>query len=259
VLLLAAALGSLAAPPVATADHGPPPWASGPEVESPLEAIAAQAVSDLIVQRPVQVRCHGEQEWEAATAELGWDGARVAGFAWIGGTVAELAPDTCVHLDEFWNEGAAEKRCRATFTVFAPAAPVRIRVKVRVRVDGRWRTRISTVKILRDATELVPVREQRLVRCAEFPQRVHAVQTLAHEAFHLAGIRSEAEADCYAMQTIGAVGLRLGADPWFAAEMRGWMWSWYQSHQATKPSEYFSPDCHEDGPLDLTPGDAHWP
>jgi hypothetical protein len=259
LLVLAAAFGALAAPPVAAADHGAPPWASGPGVESPLEAVAAQAVSDLIVKRPVQVRCHSDQEWQVANAALGWDASRVAGFAWIGGTVAELSPDTCFHLDEFWNDGAAEKRCRSTFTVYAPAAPVHLRAKVRVRVNGKWRTRVTAVKILRDATEYVPVRAQRLVRCAEYPQRVHAMQTLAHEAFHLAGIRGEAEADCYAMQSVGAVGVRLGADPAFAAEMLGWMWSWYESHQATKPSEYFSPDCREDGPLDLTSGDTRWP
>jgi hypothetical protein len=259
LLILAAVLGSLGTAPVAAADHGPPPWVSGPDVESPLEAAAAQAISDLIVKRPVQVRCHGDQEWEAANAALGWDASRVAGFAWIDGTVAELSPDTCLHLDGFWNDGAAEKRCRRTFTVFAPPAPAHIRTKVRVRVNGRWRTRISTVKVLRDASELVPVREQRLARCAEFPQRMHAVQTLAHEAFHLAGIRGEAEADCYAMQSLGVVGIWLGADPAFAAEMLGWMWSWYESHQVTRPSEYVSPDCHEDGALDLTPGDGRWP
>jgi hypothetical protein len=259
LLVLAAAFSSLAAPPVASADHGPPPWASGPDVESPLEVAAARAISDLIVLRPVQVRCHSEQEWEAANAALGWDASRVAGFALIGGTVAELSPDTCLHLDGFWNHGAAEKRCRSTFTVFAPPAPAHVRTKVRVRVNGRLRTRISTVKVLRDATEFVPVREQRFVRCAEFPQRMHAMQTLAHEAFHLAGILGEAEADCYAMQSLGVVGIWLGADPTFAAEMLGWMWSWYESHWVTRPSEYFSPDCHEDGALDLTPGDGRWP
>jgi hypothetical protein len=259
LLVLAAACGFLAAPPVAAANSGPPPWASGPDVESPLEAAAARAVSDLIVLRPVQVRCHSELEWEAANAALGWDASRVAGFAWIDGSVAELSPDTCLHLDTFWNGGAAEKRCRSTFTVFAPPAPAHIRTKLRVRVNGRWRTRISTTKVLRDPTELVPVREQRLVQCAEFPQRMHAVQTLAHEAFHLAGIRGEAEADCYAMQRLGVVGIWLGADPAFAADMLGWMWNWYQHHQVTKPSEYFSPDCREDGPLDLTPGDGNWP
>jgi hypothetical protein len=262
LLACASALVALVAPAVAEADHGERPWSSGPGVESSLEAAAGKAISELIVKRPVQVRCHSEQEWAVANAALGWDPAGVAGFAGVGGTVAELSPDTCFHLDEFWNGGAAQKRCQTIFTAFQTTTtkiPVKLRKKVRVKVKGTWRTRIRTVTVLREMKQEVRVADQRLVQCEEFPQRTHAVQVLAHEAFHLAGIWDEAQTDCYAMQWIGPVGIRLGADPAFAAEMTDWMWSWYQSYQATKPSEYFSPDCREDGPLDLTPGDGRWP
>lgn len=257
LLVLAALLGSPATAAGATAAEHPPPWASGPDVDSALEAAAAAAVSEAITHRSVRIRCHSAEEWAAVSSPLGWDPTRVAGFAWIGGSVAELSPPTCLDLDSFWNEGAAEKRCLGTFNVFAPA-PVDVRRKVRVRLpDGR--SRVSVVKILRDGLEERRAREHRLVRCAEFPQRTHAVNTLAHEAFHLVGVRDEAIADCYAMQTIERVAVELGADPAFAVEMAAWMWSWYERYQETKPPEYVTPDCREDGPLDRSPGDGRWP
>ena len=39
-----------------------------------------------------------------------------------------------------------------------------------------------------------------------------AVHTLAHEAVHLAGVRNEAEAECYGLQTSTSSRVRLGAD-----------------------------------------------
>ena len=262
LLALASVVATLGIASTADAGGSDPPWSSGPDVDSPLEAAAGAAVSDVVVGRTVRVRCNGEEEWEVVVAALGWDPGRIAGFAWPGASVAELSPATCLDLDQFWNDGAAEKRCLGTFVSFRTTTvrvPVRVRKKVRVRVDGKWRTRVKVVTAWRETRQDVPVLEDRLVRCGEFPQRTQAVQTLAHEAFHLAGVRDEAAADCSAIQKLDAVARRLGADWAFATDMQAWAWSWYQEHQGAKPPQYFSPECRADGALDLTPGDGRWP
>lgn len=257
LVLLAAAVGAATSAPLAAAGHGPLPWATGPDVDSPIETAAAEAVSASIVGRPVRVRCHSEQEWVAANAPFGWDAARIAGFASIGGAVAELSPATCFHLDEFWNGGATEKRCRVAAADFGRVLVER--KKTRVRTPAAQRARVVVDKILREANEYANATADRLVRCADYPQRTHAVHTLAHEAFHLAGTVEEAEADCYALQLLVPVAMRLGARQTFAGGMAAWMWSWYETHQASKPPEYSSPECGPDRGLDLTPGDGRWP
>jgi hypothetical protein len=100
-----------------------------------------------------------------------------------------------------------------------------------------------------------------LNRFAERPttadtDQLSALNTLAHESWHLAGVQSEAKTQCRAMQTIATVAIRLGAEPMFAQLLAERF-----EHELTaglRP-EYQTPACHDGGPLDLRPGDPVWP
>jgi hypothetical protein len=83
-----------------------------------------------------------------------------------------------------------------------------------------------------------------------------ALHVLAHESFHVAGVRDEAETDCFALQRVAFVAGRLGGDPaeaqQFAALARA-------DRAVTAPAEYRTPLCYDGGPLDLDPASRVWP
>ena len=85
---------------------------------------------------------------------------------------------------------------------------------------------------------------------------LHALQTLAHEAWHLAGTRDEAITECYAVQTTALVAERLGASPPIAHRAAGAV---LLQIYPQMPAEYRSSDCRDGGPLDLRPGTPVWP
>jgi hypothetical protein len=83
-----------------------------------------------------------------------------------------------------------------------------------------------------------------------------SLNALAHESYHLAGVRNEARTQCYALQAIDFVALKLGADDEQAREM-----AIYASNEIPPqmPDEYSSPECHNGGKYDLRPDDPDWP
>jgi hypothetical protein len=83
-----------------------------------------------------------------------------------------------------------------------------------------------------------------------------AVNALSHEAWHLAGVREEAIAQCYALQTNAATAVRLGATPEDAEAVATFV---LRDVQPALPSDYRSADCHDGGPLDLHPDRGNWP
>jgi hypothetical protein len=85
---------------------------------------------------------------------------------------------------------------------------------------------------------------------------LHALQTLAHESWHLEGQRSEAITECYALQTTAEVAERLGATP---PEGQSAARAVSTLLYPRMPPEYQTRDCHDGGPLDLHPGSSLWP
>jgi hypothetical protein len=83
-----------------------------------------------------------------------------------------------------------------------------------------------------------------------------SLNTLAHESYHLAGVRNEAETECYALQAIDFVAHRLGASD---AQARALASFSFQNLPGRMPAEYTSPQCHDGGRLDLRPDDPVWP
>lgn len=90
----------------------------------------------------------------------------------------------------------------------------------------------------------------------ELVETAQAFSTLAHEAYHLAGVRDEAAAECYAVQTVDFVAQEFGAG---AAQGR-LIAQWAERTSArTHPAEYHSVECRPGGALDLRPGSPVWP
>ncbi len=86
-----------------------------------------------------------------------------------------------------------------------------------------------------------------------------ALATVAHESFHLRGIRSEARAECDGMQTIAFVGERLGATASQARAVARFYWfRLHGSHRRWEPA-YWSQECRNGGELDLRKSDPNWP
>ena len=83
-----------------------------------------------------------------------------------------------------------------------------------------------------------------------------AVHTLAHEAFHLRGIESEAMAECYALQNTAFVAEGLGIDDATAQRIQTWV---YVKGYPNEPDEYRSDECRDGGELDLRPGSPAFP
>ena len=97
---------------------------------------------------------------------------------------------------------------------------------------------------------------------AAFPDRpddeetVRSVNTLAHESWHLAGVRNESAAECYAIQTIELTAKRLGADD---ARARQLALAFLVTQYERMPSAYRSAECRDGGDLDLHRDSPVWP
>ena len=87
-------------------------------------------------------------------------------------------------------------------------------------------------------------------------ETARALSTLAHEAFHLAGIRDEAAAECYAIQTVDFVTKRLGGTTAQGGIVAVWA---ARTSARTHPAEYHSEECRRGGALDLEPRSPAWP
>jgi hypothetical protein len=98
--------------------------------------------------------------------------------------------------------------------------------------------------------------ERRLVCPGSTLEVVEGLVVLAHESWHLRGVLNEAQTQCYAVQTVGAVARSFGFTP-RAAEL-------VAAHVAVADArapagEYHSPECRPGGAFDLHPETATWP
>ena len=87
-------------------------------------------------------------------------------------------------------------------------------------------------------------------------QHVIAVQVLAHESYHLAGIRDESKTECAAIQRIDEVAVQLGASP---DQGRAMAERYYAEIYPRMPTAYRNSECKERGELDASPDDDEWP
>ena len=85
---------------------------------------------------------------------------------------------------------------------------------------------------------------------------VHGIVTLAHESWHLRGVVVEAQTQCYAVQTVEHVALRLGVSPTDASLIALRVAA---DDAAAAPGEYHSVQCRPGGAYDLHPKTPDWP
>lgn len=223
--------------------------------DSPLEQAAAAAVAD-IAGKSVTVRCHDDASWAAFAAERGFP-VEAEGFAVFGGDVAELAPRTCAALDDLWAGSPPACTRYVPYTVTVRRAEwVKVKRRVRVRVAGRLVWRLRTVRVRRVVVRKVERGRAEPANCYSHNEWRAAVLTLAHEAVHLAGIRDEATAECWAIQRTATVAERLGVAAADSTALAVLAWARYPLWAGTA---LWSADCRPDGALDLTPGDGLWP
>jgi len=83
-----------------------------------------------------------------------------------------------------------------------------------------------------------------------------ATSALAHESFHLRGVRDEAAAECYGLQSTAFTARALGAPPAYATRLAE-----YTFWNVRPPVDYgyFSSECRDGGKLDLRPQTSRWP
>ena len=84
----------------------------------------------------------------------------------------------------------------------------------------------------------------------------YAVHVFTHEAWHLRGVTSEAETECYALQTTAFTARRMGATPAQARALARWN---VRHAYPNLPSEYQTSECRDGGSLDLRPETTDWP
>jgi len=85
---------------------------------------------------------------------------------------------------------------------------------------------------------------------------VNGLVTLAHESWHLRGVRREAQTQCYALQTTELAARLLGIAPEEARRVAAYA----ATRDTTLPfGEYRSAECRPGGAFDLRPQTLEWP
>ncbi len=172
-----------------------------------------------------------------------------------------------------------EQRLRAIASTIA-GRPVRVRcpgiygriiswdiVEGSVRFDASGRpsdeTRLRELTC-RELDALAEGRRARAVACLEAgggcgqeaDDVALAVDVLAHESWHLAGVMDEALTECRAVQTIVWTAQRLGTSP---AQGRALAQRYLETWYPRLPARYRAPNCVSGSALDLRPDDPSWP
>ena len=92
-----------------------------------------------------------------------------------------------------------------------------------------------------------------------FSQTARAIAVLAHEAWHLRGVRDEGVVNCYAFQSGVALGRRLGLSEATAARMMRQQLAENAITAGSAPAYLVPPECRNDGALDLNPSSGRFP
>ena len=177
----------------------------------------------MIAGRPVTVACNGVAEWGELASQRRFDPATVWGFviftfdsvtgSYRPADDMQLAEAACWYLDQLWRAPPDErgKVCRVTTQLTVPQKKAAKRVtKYRV--------------------------------CPNYMKRVFALQTISHEAQHLAGIRDEATAECSGLQNLAWFAEQFGSTADQARQMASdYYHDFYETRRPGTP--YYLPTC----------------
>jgi hypothetical protein len=88
---------------------------------------------------------------------------------------------------------------------------------------------------------------------------VWALETVAHESYHLLGYTNEAQVECYGMQSLWFVATQLGASVLEAQALAHLFAEQIYPLRRTQTPAYWSPQCRDGGSYDLRPHSTAWP
>jgi len=95
--------------------------------------------------------------------------------------------------------------------------------------------------------------------CSYVPGIVWALETVAHESYHILGYRNEAQVDCYGMQSIWFVANRLGASVAESQALASYFATRLYPLRRAQTPRYWSAQCRDGGAYDLRRSLARWP
>jgi hypothetical protein len=90
-------------------------------------------------------------------------------------------------------------------------------------------------------------------------QTARALAVLAHEAWHLRGLRDEGTTECYALQSGVDIGRNLGLSATTARQMMRQQLTENSLHRGGSSEYLVPPDCRDGGRLDLDPRSSRFP
>lgn len=168
-----------------------------------------------------------------------------------------------------WDALPAETRVRASARFSTEASriagkPVTVRCDESGRHVGAVQHSDGAAEVGGDLAYLTPERCLDLYRLAfegetSSSRTARAVAVLAHEAWHLRGVRDEGTTECYAVQTGVELGRRLGLAEGSARRMMRQQLAENSLRGPASVEYVVSPDCRDGGRLDLAPGSAEFP
>jgi hypothetical protein len=92
-----------------------------------------------------------------------------------------------------------------------------------------------------------------------FSQTARSIAVLAHEAWHLRGVRDEGTTECYALQSGVELGQRLGLSEGTARRMMRQQLAENRLRRGAGLEYLVTRDCRDGGRLDLHPGSSSFP
>jgi hypothetical protein len=115
-----------------------------------------------------------------------------------------------------------------------------------------------------DVAYLTPERCFHLYRLAfhdevSFSQTARSIAVLAHEAWHLRGVRDEGTTECYALQSGVELGRRLGLSEGTARRMMRQQLVENRLRRGVSLEYLVPPECEDGGRLDLDPSSSSFP
>jgi len=92
-----------------------------------------------------------------------------------------------------------------------------------------------------------------------FSQTARSIAVLAHEAWHLNGVRDEGKTECYALQSGVPIGRRLGLSEATARQMMRQQLAENALRSGTAAEYRVPPGCRNGGTLDLNATSSEFP
>jgi hypothetical protein len=168
-----------------------------------------------------------------------------------------------------WDGLSTETRSRAEARFSAEASqiaakPVTVRCDESGRFVGAVQHSDGAAVVGGDLAFLTPERCLDLYRLAfkgeeRGSQTGRALAVLAHEAWHLRGVRDEGTTECYALQSGVVIGERLGLPEDTARRLMRQQLAENTLHAGGSSEYLVTRDCRDGGRLDLHPGDPQFP